>query len=157
MFFGLTMEKVILIAVVGGFLIGPERLPGLAAQLAALVKRAREFGQSAKGRMQEQMGEEFDEVDWKRLDPRQYDPRRIFRDALIEPVLTPGGKTPSEAALAAARRPAAAPADAPAPVADPEAGPASAAPVPVPVTAPLTAATSPLAPAGVSETHKPAA
>ncbi|GAA0492553.1 Sec-independent protein translocase TatB [Microbacterium aurantiacum] len=107
MFFGLTIEKVILIAVVGGLLIGPERLPGLAAQLAALVKRVREFGQSAQGRLKEQMGEEFDEVDWKRLDPRQYDPRRIIRDALIEPVLTPGGKTPSEAALAAARRPAA--------------------------------------------------
>ena len=29
------------------------------------------------------MGPEFDDVDWKALDPRQYDPRRIVRDALM--------------------------------------------------------------------------
>ena len=32
--------------------------------------------------MREEMGPEFDEVDWKKLDPRQYDPRRIVMDAL---------------------------------------------------------------------------
>jgi sec-independent protein translocase protein TatB len=30
------------------------------------------------------MGPEFDEVDWKKLDPRQYDPRRIIREALLD-------------------------------------------------------------------------
>lgn len=104
MLFGLTIEKIILITVIVGLIIGPERLPALATQLATLIRRAKEVGQTAKGRMQEQMGDEFTEVDWQRLDPRLYDPRRIIRDALIEPVMTPGGKTPSEAALLAARR-----------------------------------------------------
>ena len=30
------------------------------------------------------MGPEFDEVDWTKLDPRQYDPRRIVREALLD-------------------------------------------------------------------------
>ena len=38
----------------------------------------------AKDRMREEMGPEFDEVDWKKLDPRQYDPRRIIREALVD-------------------------------------------------------------------------
>jgi sec-independent protein translocase protein TatB len=34
--------------------------------------------------MREEMGPEFDEVDWRKLDPRQYDPRRIIREALAD-------------------------------------------------------------------------
>jgi sec-independent protein translocase protein TatB len=106
MFFGLTIEKLLLILLVVGLLIGPERLPALAAQLAAIAKRLREFGRTAKERVQDEMGDEFSYEDWQKLDPRRYDPRRIIRDALSEPVLTPGGKeAPSDAALQAARRP----------------------------------------------------
>jgi sec-independent protein translocase protein TatB len=36
----------------------------------------------AKERLREEMGPDFDDVDWKKLDPRQYDPRRIIRQAL---------------------------------------------------------------------------
>jgi hypothetical protein len=34
--------------------------------------------------MKDEMGPDFDDVDWKKLDPRQYDPRRIIREALID-------------------------------------------------------------------------
>lgn len=81
---GLTFEKVLVIAAVAAFLIGPERLPRYAEMLARLVKRAREFAQGAQNRVREEMGPEFDEVDWRKLDPRQYDPRRIIREALLE-------------------------------------------------------------------------
>jgi len=36
----------------------------------------------AKGRMREELGTDFDDMDWKKLDRRQYDPRRIIREAL---------------------------------------------------------------------------
>jgi sec-independent protein translocase protein TatB len=84
MSFGLTFDKLIIIAVIAVILIGPDRLPGYAAQLARLVKSLRGLADGAKERMREEMGEDFDEVDWKKLDPRQYDPRRIIREALIE-------------------------------------------------------------------------
>ena len=84
MSFGLTFDKVLVILVIALFLIGPDRLPGYAAQLARLVKSLRSFADGAKERMREEMGPEFDEVDWRKLDPRQYDPRRIIREALLE-------------------------------------------------------------------------
>ncbi len=85
--FGLTFDKLLIILVIALFLIGPDRLPGYAAQLARLVKTLRGFADGARDRMREEMGPEFDEVDWKKLDPRQYDPRRIIRDALLDDVV----------------------------------------------------------------------
>jgi len=87
--FGLTFDKLLIILVIAVFLIGPDRLPGYAAQLARLVKTLRGFADGARDRMREEMGPEFDEVDWRKLDPRQYDPRRIIREALIDEVAPP--------------------------------------------------------------------
>lgn len=82
--FGLTFEKLLLIGVLAVFLLGPERLPYYASQLARMVKSLKKMADGAKDRMREEMGPDFDEVDWKKLDPRQYDPRRIIREALVE-------------------------------------------------------------------------
>jgi sec-independent protein translocase protein TatB len=80
--FGLTFEKLLLIGIIAVFLLGPERLPHYAAQLARLVRSLRDMANGAKDRMRDEMGPDFDDVDWKKLDPRQYDPRRIIREAL---------------------------------------------------------------------------
>jgi sec-independent protein translocase protein TatB len=66
------------------FLLGPEKLPHYAAQLGRLVRQLRDMANGAKDRMKDEMGPDFDDVDWKKLDPRQYDPRRIIREALTE-------------------------------------------------------------------------
>lgn len=84
--FGLTFDKILVIAVIAVFLLGPERLPHYAAQLARLVRSVRQMANGAKDRLREEMGPDFDDVDWKKLDPRQYDPRRIIREALVEDV-----------------------------------------------------------------------
>nr|WP_220479824.1 Sec-independent protein translocase TatB [Curtobacterium pusillum] len=72
------------IGIIGVLLLGPQRLPMYAQKLAEFVKAVRRFADTAKDRMREEMGPEFDEVDWQKLDPRQYDPRRIIRDALLD-------------------------------------------------------------------------
>jgi len=82
--FGLTFEKLLLITVLAAFLLGPERLPHYASQLAKLVRSARTMLTGAKDRMREEVGPDFDDIDWKKLDPRQYDPRRIIREALVD-------------------------------------------------------------------------
>ena len=91
--FGLTFEKLLVIGVIAVIIIGPHRLPQYAARLAKFVKQVRAFADGAKDRLREEMGPEYDEIDWKSLDPRQYDPRRIIRDALLddepEPVIKP--------------------------------------------------------------------
>lgn len=94
MSFGLTFDKLLIIGIIAVFLLGPERLPYYASQLARLVKSLRGMANGAKERMREEMGPDFDDIDWKKLDPRQYDPRRIIREALIDdepeqPVVTP--------------------------------------------------------------------
>jgi sec-independent protein translocase protein TatB len=82
--FGLTFEKLLIIGLIAVFLLGPERLPHYAGQLAKLVRNLRDMANGAKDRMREEMGPDFDDVDWKKLDPRQYDPRRIIREALLD-------------------------------------------------------------------------
>ncbi|MDQ4138021.1 MAG: sec-independent translocase [Actinomycetota bacterium] len=90
--FGLTFEKLLVIGIIAVFLLGPERLPYYASQLARLVRSLRDMANGARDRLKEEMGPDFDDVDWKKLDPRQYDPRRIIREALLEdekPVVKP--------------------------------------------------------------------
>ncbi len=84
MSFGLTFDKLLIIGIIAVFLLGPERLPYYASQLARLVKSLRGMADGAKERMREEMGPDFDDIDWKKLDPRQYDPRRIIREALLD-------------------------------------------------------------------------
>lgn len=84
MFSGVSIEQILLIALIAAVVVGPERLPHYAQQLARLTKRVKEYAQGARSRVQEEMGDDFTDADWKKLDPRQYDPRRIIRDALLE-------------------------------------------------------------------------
>ena len=102
--FGLTFEKLVIIGIIAVFLLGPERLPYYASQLARLTKTVRGMANGAKERMREEMGPDFDEVDWKKLDPRQYDPRRIIREALVEDEPVPVVKPPIESAYSQRQR-----------------------------------------------------
>ena len=81
---GLSFEKLIIVALIAVFIIGPERLPLYAGRLAALVQTLRGHSEAAKVRVKEELGDGFDVAEWKELDPRQYDPRRIIREALAK-------------------------------------------------------------------------
>lgn len=111
MTFGLTFEKLVLIGVVAALLIGPERLPRYAEALARFVTRGRDWLAGARTRVRDEMGDDFDDVDWRRLDPRQYDPRRIIREALLDdaPVAKPRTSlvdaTPGSAERSASQQP----------------------------------------------------
>jgi sec-independent protein translocase protein TatB len=98
--FGLTFEKLLIIGVIAVFLLGPERLPHYAAQLGRLVRSMRDMANGAKDRVKEEMGPDFD-VDWRKLDPRQYDPRRIIREALtdVDPFSEPAKPVVARAAV----------------------------------------------------------
>lgn len=72
--FGLTFEKLFLVAIVAGLVIGPQRLPIYTHRLAELIRSVRSFVDASKAR-----------ADLEALDVRQYDPRLIVRKALTEP------------------------------------------------------------------------
>src|SRR5918911_1690651 len=87
--FGINGSEFIVLLVVAAVVLGPERLPHYAAQLGRLVRELRRMAQGASQQMREELGPEFDDIDWRKLDPRQYDPRRIVREALADNDLDP--------------------------------------------------------------------
>ncbi|PYY36941.1 Sec-independent protein translocase TatB [Curtobacterium sp. MCJR17_055] len=107
----IQLDKILIIGIIAVLLLGPQRLPVYAQKLAEFVKAVRRFADSAKERMREEMGPDFDDVDWQKLDPRQYDPRRIIRDALLD-----SPSSGAETATATAATVTAAKVRAPAPV-----------------------------------------
>ena len=85
--FGLSGEKLLILGLIAVFILGPDRLPHYAQQLARFAKSMKRMADGAKDQLSNEIGEE---LDWKKLDPRQYDPRRIIREALADEVsLTP--------------------------------------------------------------------
>ncbi|MCH8613671.1 hypothetical protein [Arsenicicoccus dermatophilus] len=94
--FDINGGEFLLLIIVAIVVLGPERLPEYAAKLRELVRNVRGYAEGAKVTLREQMGPEFDEIDWRQYDPRQYDPRRIVREALLEDPIAPaaaGGAT----------------------------------------------------------------
>ncbi|HEX2248611.1 MAG TPA: twin-arginine translocase TatA/TatE family subunit [Arthrobacter sp.] len=81
---GINGSELIILAVIAVIVLGPERLPEYAAQLGRLVKQLRRMAAGAKDQLREEVGDEIVDMDWRKLDPRQYDPRRIIKEALLD-------------------------------------------------------------------------
>ena len=82
--FGINGGEFLVLAVLAVIVIGPERLPRYASELGRFVREARRMAVGAREQVRAELGPEFDDVDWRKLDPRQYDPRRIVREALSD-------------------------------------------------------------------------
>lgn len=102
--FGLTFEKLFLVAIIAGFVLGPARLPGYAHQLTRAVRTVRHFVDTTRTAAEADMGVPLRRSEWESMNLRQYDPRRIVHDALrdTEPLRDTG--PPSEQVLAEAAR-----------------------------------------------------
>lgn len=81
--FGVNGGELVVLLLLAAVVIGPERLPRYAEDLARWVRTWRATLTTTKQRLAAELGE--DDVDWEALDPRRYDPRRIVRDALTDP------------------------------------------------------------------------
>ncbi|WP_435531234.1 hypothetical protein [Ruania suaedae] len=88
----MNIEELLLIAVIAVVLIGPQHLPKYAEQLARLVRTLRDMARGATESIREELGPDAD-LDFSKLDPRQYDPRRIVREALLDEVNPNGART----------------------------------------------------------------
>lgn len=99
----------LLLLVIAFFVLGPSKMPEYAAALARTVRKMRDMAEGAKTQIRDEMGPAFDDVDWQQLDPRQYDPRRIVREALAAPSEQPkstaeqAGMVPVEESTAATK------------------------------------------------------
>ncbi|MDO5494600.1 MAG: twin-arginine translocase TatA/TatE family subunit [bacterium] len=73
-------EALVLLLVVL-LVVGPDKLPEITHQVAGWINSAREFLRGARESVSRELGED---LDLGSLDPRQYDPRRVVRDALFD-------------------------------------------------------------------------
>lgn len=96
--FGINGSEFIILAVLAIVILGPERLPEYTRAFTDWLRVMRGKAEGAKAQFKEETGTDFDEVDWRKY-PRQYDPRRIIRDALREPA--GGPSTPASRAAQA--------------------------------------------------------
>ena len=80
--FGINGGELLVIILVAILVVGPERMPAYAKQLRDWVVRGRDYVNQGKDQLKNDVG---GDVDWSQYDPRQYDPRRIVREALAEP------------------------------------------------------------------------
>lgn len=100
--FGLSLEKLMVIAIIAVIVVGPQRLPLYASRLAELIRAVRSFTETAKARAEEELGVPLTRAEWEALDPRRYDPRRIVREALQSDEDAAGAARPAGAVAAGA-------------------------------------------------------
>lgn len=81
---GINTPELFIIIIVAVLVIGPSRLPGYVDKLKNLIREVRKMASGARETIKEEAGVDLDDIDWKKLDPRQYDPRRIIREALLD-------------------------------------------------------------------------
>ncbi len=71
--------ELVVIALVAIFVFGPDKLPELAKQAGGLLRKARQFANSARDDLREELGPEFAD-----LELRDLDPRAIVRKHIVE-------------------------------------------------------------------------
>lgn len=72
MFFDIGAGEVLGLAILGMMLVGPERLPKLAAQAAQLVKKMRGLATTATAELRENLGPGFEDLQPKDLNPKSF-------------------------------------------------------------------------------------
>lgn len=78
-FMGLGGWEFVILIVVFLVVVGPQRLPDVTRQLVQWVRQARRWVDDSRATVEDEMGIAMEDL--KKYDPRQYDPRRIIREA----------------------------------------------------------------------------
>jgi sec-independent protein translocase protein TatB len=104
--------ELLVLALVGLIVIGPDKLPGLARDAARMLRTLREMATGARTQLREELGPEFADIDLRSLNPRtaiqrallgdedlsELNPRNMLHDALSDeappPVAPPPGQRP---------------------------------------------------------------
>ena len=77
--FGVGLGEMALIAFVAIIVFGPDKLPELAKQAGAMLRKARDFANAARDELRDELG-----PDYADLELRDLDPRAIVRKHIVE-------------------------------------------------------------------------
>ena len=77
--FGVGLPEMAVIAFIAVCVFGPDRLPELARQAGQMIRKARDFANSARDELRTELG-----PDYADLELRDLDPRTIVRKHIVE-------------------------------------------------------------------------
>ena len=77
--FGIGLAELAVIAFIAVLVFGPDKLPVMAKQAGAVLRKARSFANAARDELREELG-----PDYADLELRDLDPRTIVRKHIIE-------------------------------------------------------------------------
>lgn len=79
--FDLSIVKILILAVIGLVIFGPEQLPKMAAQAGQALRNLRKLADNARADLTEGLGPEFGDFDFNDLNPKAF-----VRKHLLDPV-----------------------------------------------------------------------
>lgn len=80
MFNSVGWEELLLLAVIGLIIFGPDRLPKAAADLGRMLRQLRQMASGAANDLKAELGPELADVDFRSLNPRRFVEDAIFGD-----------------------------------------------------------------------------
>ena len=93
LFGGLGMPEVGVLMLLGLFLFGPDRLPGIAADAGKNLRKLRVYLKSLTENLKSELGPEVGELDLRSLHPKEFVRKHLFEDepetAVAGPVRRP--------------------------------------------------------------------
>ena len=95
--FGVGLPEMAVIAFVAVLVFGPDRLPDLARQAGQMLRKARDFANSARDELRNELGPEFSDLELRDLDPRTIVRKHIVEAMEVadgEAAAPPRGKRP---------------------------------------------------------------
>ena len=80
---GIGLPELMVIAMVAMLVFGPEKLPDMARQAGKAVRQMRNFANSARDQLREELGPEYADLELRDLDPRVI-ARKHLAEAMAE-------------------------------------------------------------------------
>lgn len=78
--FNIGPLELVVLAIVGIVVLGPDRLPGLARDAARMLRSLRDMATGARQQLRDELGPEFADLDLRDLNPRTAVQRAVFGD-----------------------------------------------------------------------------
>ncbi|GGU99274.1 sec-independent protein translocase protein TatB [Streptomyces albospinus] len=79
MFFGMSTADLLVIGVIGVLLFGPDKLPEFIRNVTGFLRKVREFSDSAKEDVRNELGPEFKDFEFEDLHPKNFVRKRLLQ------------------------------------------------------------------------------
>ena len=105
MFNNLGWEELLLLAVLGLIIFGPDRLPRAARDLASMLRQVRTMARGAANDLRAELGPEMADLDLRSLHPRRFVEDALFGDDEPDHAETTANEPAATVALSPGERP----------------------------------------------------